>query len=268
MDSNKIKTYLDKINLLYKSVSSDNKISRIERDLMLSYIRDLYDAFLEEDGTTSKEKLSKSSNKVKSKSKKDKEKQKSSTPPPTYTPPVYQPKVEPKVEPTEEKPLPPKTTYVPPKVETKIPDSKPPVFEVEDKRKTTTPPPPPAPKPTYTPPPKPTYTPPPSAKLSNEMTELFTEETVKELSQKLSQRPIKDLKTAMGINERFLFINELFHGDKGAYNATIDDLNRLNSFEEAKSYLAASVVNQMDWLEDKRIRRAKDFIQLVRRRYL
>ena len=40
------KTQLEKIIALYKSMSADEKnISAIERDLMLSYIRGLYDNF-------------------------------------------------------------------------------------------------------------------------------------------------------------------------------------------------------------------------------
>ncbi|NJN32900.1 MAG: hypothetical protein HC817_00200 [Saprospiraceae bacterium] len=42
------KTTLEKIITLYKTMSADDKnISPIERDLMLSYIRQLYEVFLE-----------------------------------------------------------------------------------------------------------------------------------------------------------------------------------------------------------------------------
>ena len=48
MDLQHAKILLEKINALYKSISADeNRVSSIERDLMLSYIRQLYDSFLE-----------------------------------------------------------------------------------------------------------------------------------------------------------------------------------------------------------------------------
>jgi hypothetical protein len=47
MSLQQTKILLEKINALYKSMSLDNgNIAGIERDLMLSYVRQLYDAFL------------------------------------------------------------------------------------------------------------------------------------------------------------------------------------------------------------------------------
>ena len=42
------KNLLEKINSLYQNITLDGHISAIERDLMLSYVRQFYEAILEE----------------------------------------------------------------------------------------------------------------------------------------------------------------------------------------------------------------------------
>ncbi|HMQ85751.1 MAG TPA: hypothetical protein PKA00_22765, partial [Saprospiraceae bacterium] len=53
MDLNQARIVLDKINSLFKNMSGDeDAVAGIERDLMLSYIRQLYEAFLTLDAKT------------------------------------------------------------------------------------------------------------------------------------------------------------------------------------------------------------------------
>jgi len=51
----------------------------------------------------------------------------------------------------------------------------------------------------------------------------------KSLADKLQQSKLNDLRSAIGINEKFLFINELFSGDMGRYDKTLDELNSMQS---------------------------------------
>lgn len=53
------------------------------------------------------------------------------------------------------------------------------------------------------------------------------------LSDRLKKKPVKDIKTAIGINEKFLFINELFKGNMHDYNDAIKRLNRAGDLEKA-----------------------------------
>jgi len=48
---------------------------------------------------------------------------------------------------------------------------------------------------------------------------------------------IDNLKTAISINDKFMFINELFEGNLREYNETIDALNGFSTFEQAADYL-------------------------------
>ena len=53
----------------------------------------------------------------------------------------------------------------------------------------------------------------------------------------MQRNAIKDLKAAIGINEKFLFINELFKGNMKEYNDSIFKLNEYKSLEEAVQFL-------------------------------
>ena len=75
--------------------------------------------------------------------------------------------------------------------------------------------------------------------------ELSTGETLAEkmmgddntLAAKLQQAPVRDLKSAIGINDKFLFVNELFGGSMEKYNKSIDNLNDLKTLNGAMIYL-------------------------------
>ncbi len=59
----------------------------------------------------------------------------------------------------------------------------------------------------------------------------------KSLAAKLQQNPIRDLKSVIGINDKFLFVNELFGGSMEKYNKSIDNLNDLKTLNGALIYL-------------------------------
>jgi hypothetical protein len=59
----------------------------------------------------------------------------------------------------------------------------------------------------------------------------------KSLAARLQKKPVCDLKTAIGINDRFLFVNELFGGSMEKYNKSIGNLNDLKTLNGALIYL-------------------------------
>jgi len=70
------------------------------------------------------------------------------------------------------------------------------------------------------------------------MNESFRQQvSSKDLSSKLTSQPISDIGGAMGLNEKFSFIQELFNNDPDKFTETINTLNRASSFNEAYSYL-------------------------------
>jgi hypothetical protein len=59
----------------------------------------------------------------------------------------------------------------------------------------------------------------------------------KSLGPKIPSERIDNLKTAIGINEKFMFINELFDGNLREYNETIETLNGFTNLDQASGFL-------------------------------
>jgi hypothetical protein len=59
----------------------------------------------------------------------------------------------------------------------------------------------------------------------------------KSLGPKIPSERIENLKTAISINEKFMFINELFDGNLREYNETIETLNGFKILDQAADYL-------------------------------
>ena len=57
------------------------------------------------------------------------------------------------------------------------------------------------------------------------------------LAAKLQHSTVKDLRKAIGINEKFLFVNELFGGSMEKYNKSIENLNDLKTLNGALIYM-------------------------------
>ena len=233
MDLHKTKFYLDKLNREYTRMSKDpDTIVRIDVDIMASYVRELYDAILSDVVTAA-----------------------------------------PRQEPVHHKkpaPMKPAVSEEPPAPMPAEPIAPPPVFEPA------APPPPPVieEKPAPAAPPV-ELAPQPQPVVASQSTEptppgmevLFEEKQAKELSDKLSELPIADLKKAIALNDRLLLTRELFAGDGQAFETAIAVLNGYTHFGDAKTYLVDSCVIRYGWLDKKRVEEAKTFIRLIRRRY-
>ena len=72
------------------------------------------------------------------------------------------------------------------------------------------------------------------------------EEEDNSLAAKLARKKIENLNNAIGINEKFLFTNELFNGNTEQFLKTIEDLNNCVSLSEAKQKLS-SVAQKRSW---------------------
>ena len=222
MNVGKAKSYLNKINRLFAGIEEDGgSVSQIEKDLMLSYVREFYDSFIFEAEPAAAKHI---------------------TPkPPVSTTKTIAPKkviteTQPKVEPIKEE----KSNVV----EFEIPKVETPVYvqsEILEEE---------------------------IIPINfDEFDILFEEERITALSQRLGQGKITNLRTSMGINERFLIQNELFGGDSNSFNKTLDTLNDFENFVEAKAFIIKEAAPENGWLEEHRIKRAQDFIRKIRRRY-
>ncbi|MFN8247804.1 MAG: hypothetical protein U0T68_02520 [Ferruginibacter sp.] len=87
-----------------------------------------------------------------------------------------------------------------------------------------------------------------------------------ELSDALQEVPVKDLKKAIGINDRFLYIKELFRGDETMYERSIKTINGFSIYPEAEYWIKRELKLKLGWDENNPA--VKQFDQLVRRRFL
>lgn len=84
----------------------------------------------------------------------------------------------------------------------------------------------------------------------------------KDLSSKLKSQPILDIGAAMGLNEKFSFIRELFNNDPDKFTETINILNNASNFNEAYSYLS----DKFNWnMDDSQVQKLLD---LTRRKLI
>ncbi|TAL40985.1 MAG: hypothetical protein EPN92_13660 [Chitinophagaceae bacterium] len=81
----------------------------------------------------------------------------------------------------------------------------------------------------------------------------------------LKESPIRDLRKAIGINERFIFVTELFRGDESMYERCIKTINSFNIYAEAEYWMNRELMVKLGWDDSREI--VKHFYQLVRRRF-
>jgi len=86
-----------------------------------------------------------------------------------------------------------------------------------------------------------------------------------EISEKLTGLPVKDLKKAIGINDRFLYINDLFRGDEAMYERSIKTINGFSIWPEAEYWIRRELKTKLGWTDDNET--VKQFDQLVKRRF-
>lgn len=87
-----------------------------------------------------------------------------------------------------------------------------------------------------------------------------------ELSDSLSASPIKDLRKAIGINDRFQFIKELFRNDESMYERSIKTIQGYSIYPEAEFWIRRELKLKLGW--DNNNPTVKQFDELVRRRFL
>jgi len=262
MNWQKTDTIIKKINALYNSISAGQEtITSIEKDLMLNYIRALYELFLEEDnnGPSRNPKMDSAT------------RNKFNTPDFEIANESDNKPQQPREDPRPSRPASPRIIEIPESLRDTDPQKREPTPPPPPQERKVVPPPPrPKPKPRPVPPPsfgadtpKPSYR---SESRSN-FEVLFDFKTSGDLADRLSERPVHDLTKALSINDRLLYMNQLFGKNMSELDQSLQLLNRFESMDEAKGIIF-TLAEQHNWLDEDRVDIAKDFVRLVRRRYL
>ncbi|MBR6775947.1 MAG: hypothetical protein IKM23_09620 [Bacteroidales bacterium] len=87
----------------------------------------------------------------------------------------------------------------------------------------------------------------------------------KSLAARLQRKPITDLSTSIGINDKFLLLNELFGGSMEKYNKSIKALNNFPTLMGAKTYMSEL---QIEFQWDCESEAYKKLSDLVERRFI
>jgi len=82
------------------------------------------------------------------------------------------------------------------------------------------------------------------------------------ISSKLQSKPISNINSAIGINDKFKLMKDLFNEDTESYTKTIDKLDACNNFNEAFTYISTN----FNWdMEDDSV---QFILDLVRRKFI
>jgi len=90
---------------------------------------------------------------------------------------------------------------------------------------------------------------------------LAQQKTGADLSSKLQTAPLNSIASGIGLNDKFLFIRELFNGDNALYSNTIRNLDAANSLKDALDYIH----HNFEW--DEKNETVQKFVALVHRRH-
>ncbi len=79
--------------------------------------------------------------------------------------------------------------------------------------------------------------------------ERFAHKEEQSIADKMQKSQVTNIREAIGINEKFLFINELFNGDMGRYNKMLDDINSMTTKNGVNTFLLELKI-QNQWSDD------------------
>lgn len=238
MNTDKSRRLLKKIQALFDNLSDQGSVSALERDLMLSYLRELYADLSDISSVTPPaEELNVYESASRAKISSSHQETEGTNPKSSAPEPIRQPS-EPKVihETPAPEEIPEHIVVTPPTTQSPAPSTQSSsiVSKVD----------------------------------SADLAALFEFKGTGELAEKLTLQPLDKIEHGMGINERILTINELFNGNSDLFKQTLDHLNTVTGFREAQQYLIDGVASQFGWADDAKKHKANFFIQLVRRKYV
>lgn len=86
-----------------------------------------------------------------------------------------------------------------------------------------------------------------------------------EIGDRFSEQPVKDLRQAIGINDKFQFIQELFRGDVDSYERSLKTINEMHSLQDAEYWIERELKIRQGWEDDNRA--VRQFYALVKKRF-
>ena len=103
------------------------------------------------------------------------------------------------------------------------------------------------------------------ANTEQDLNETFSSSQEPSLSGQLGKQPITDLLASIGLNERYLYANELFEGDMEVFKEAIQQLNQSDNYAEAINYCNEELKVKYGWEEENELYKA--LLTLIERRF-
>ena len=79
--------------------------------------------------------------------------------------------------------------------------------------------------------------------------QIAKDKPIESIGEVIQSKKIVNLKLAIGINEKFFFLNELFEGNMKEYNETIEALDQKDTYKDAIEYLVL-LLEKKNWDEE------------------
>ena len=100
---------------------------------------------------------------------------------------------------------------------------------------------------------------------SSTLNDAFLGQEDHSLGSKLKNTPITNLKSAIGINVKFTFINELFTGNADDFNQSVEAIDMMTSADDARTLLS-ELSDKNNW--DLETHSVTQFVEMVERRFM
>lgn len=85
------------------------------------------------------------------------------------------------------------------------------------------------------------------------------------LHQKFKTAKLDNIRSAISLNQKFLFMNRLFNGDSFAFNDAINKIESCDNFNEAQRHIKDEYALKFDW--DMQSEEVQDFLTILQRRF-
>lgn len=85
------------------------------------------------------------------------------------------------------------------------------------------------------------------------------------LADKLAKSGGKSIIKMLTLNQRFMFVNELFEGNQNQFLSAIEQIDGMDNYKEASSHVKKSFADKYDW--DMETEEVQEFMELVEKRF-
>jgi len=97
------------------------------------------------------------------------------------------------------------------------------------------------------------------------LNEKYSDKANTTLSDQLTKGKYKSLKKQLSLNQRFMFVNELFAGNEQEFKSALEQLESTDTFEQSSDYIHTKLVKKYDW--DEESEEVQEFMELIERKF-